>query len=206
MPADPLDALHGPDARVAPDPVFAVSLRERLLALLDLDPSTTPGGTMPTTTVTHRGVRPYLTVVGADAAIEFYEAAFGAELVGGVYRDRDGRVGHADLDLEGGGFSLADAYPEWGNVAPDPAAGHSVSLQLEVADADATVARAVAAGATVVRPAEDQPYGARAATILDPFGHRWSIRGPLASPMTDDEVRRAMSDIGVDFEPRDPDR
>ena len=57
-----------------------------------------------------------------------------------------------------------------------------------------------------MRPAEDQAYGARSATLLDPFGHRWSIMGPLANPMTEDEVRRAMAEQGVDFEAHDPDR
>jgi uncharacterized glyoxalase superfamily protein PhnB len=115
-------------------------------------------------------------------------------VVGDVFRDSDGRIGHAELDIDGSGLYLADAYPEYGNIAPDPAAGHSVALHLEVADTDATVATAVAAGATVVRPAEDQAYGARSATLLDPFGHRWSLMGPLSTPMSDEDVRREMAE------------
>jgi uncharacterized glyoxalase superfamily protein PhnB len=200
VPTDPLEVLRGGDGPVAPNPGFRAALRARLADLLDLAP--TPGGTVSdtTTAVAQRHLRPCLTLVGADAAIAFYAAAFGAVVVGDLFRDADGRVGHVELDVQGSGFYLADAYPEYGNTAPDPAAGHSVALHLEVADTDATVTAAVAAGATVVRPAEDQPYGARSATLLDPFGHRWTLMGPLATPMSDDEIVRAMADIGVEAE------
>jgi uncharacterized glyoxalase superfamily protein PhnB len=201
MPADPLDALRDADERVAPAPGFAHALRQRLAGLLDLPTTTGETMTESSTAIAQRHLRPYLTLVGADAAIAFYAEAFGAVVVGdGVFRDADGRIGHAELDIDGAGFYLADAYPEYGNIAPDPAAGHSVALHLEVADTDATVARAVAAGATIVRPPEDQAYGARSATLLDPFGHRWSIMGPLGTPMSDDEVRRSMAEQGVEYE------
>jgi uncharacterized glyoxalase superfamily protein PhnB len=142
---------------------------------------------------------PYLVVRDARAALAWYADVFGARTVGDPYLDGD-RIGHAELELDGASLYLADAYPEYGNIAPDPAAGHSVALHLEVADTDATVARAVAAGATIVRPPEDQAYGARSATLLDPFGHRWSIMGPLGTPMSDDEVRRSMAEQGVEYE------
>jgi uncharacterized glyoxalase superfamily protein PhnB len=200
--ADPLGALRAPDERIAPNPAFASALRARLADLLGLDP--TPGGTMPdaaaATAVRPRHLRPYLTLVGADAALEFYATAFGAVVVGGVFRDSDGRIGHAELDIDGTGFYLADAYPEYGHVAPDPAAGHAVSLHLEVADADATAARAVAAGATLVRPVEDQAYGSRSGTILDPFGHQWILNAPLATEMSAEDVRRDMAELGVEYE------
>jgi uncharacterized glyoxalase superfamily protein PhnB len=203
MATDPLDVLRGDDVPAPPDRAFASALRSRLADALGLPP--TPGAPMSDTTTTAtstatRHLRPYLTLIGADAAIEFYAEAFGAVVVGGLFRDADGRVGHAELDIDGAGFYLADAYPEWGNIAPDPTAGHSVGLHLDVADTDATVARAVAAGATVVRPAEDQAYGARSATVLDPFGHRWSLMGPLPTPMSDEEVRRAMAEQGIAHE------
>ena len=199
MAPDPLEVLREGDRPVAPNRAFAAALRTRLADAFGLPP--TPGAPMSDRVSTAtRHLRPYLTLVGADAAVAFYAEAFGAAVVGGVFRDTDGRVGHVELDIDGTGFYLADAYPEYGNIAPDPAAGHSVVLHLEVADADATMARAVAAGATVVRPVEDQPYGARSGTLLDPFGHRWSLMGPLAAPMSEQEVREAMAEQGVEFE------
>jgi uncharacterized glyoxalase superfamily protein PhnB len=204
---DPLDVLRGDDPPTAPSRAFASALRTRIADALGLPPS--PGAAVSdptsTTSTATRHLRPYLTLVGADAAIAYYGEAFGAVVVGGVFRDADGRVGHAELDIDGTGFYLADAYPEYGNVAPDPSVGHSVSLHLEVADADATMARAVAAGGTAVRPVEDQAYGARSGMLLDPFGHRWALMGPLAAPMSEQEVRDAMADQGIAFETVDLD-
>ena len=58
------------------------------------------------------------------------------------------------------------------------ATASSVSLMLHVADTDATLERARERGATVQREAYEN-YGARNATIIDPFGHRWMLSGPV---------------------------
>ena len=128
-------------------------------------------------------LRPYLIAggAGADAALTFYAEVFGARVVGDLIRGDDGRIGHCELDLDGNGLYVADAYPEYGINAPDPAIG--VALHLEVADADAVVARAEAAGATVLQPVEDRFYGSRSGTIRDPFGHQWQIDQPGAVPV-----------------------
>ena len=68
-------------------------------------------------------LRPYLVVDGADAAIAFYREVFGARVVGDLIRGDDGRIGHSELEIDGGSFFLADAYPEYGIDAPDPAVG-----------------------------------------------------------------------------------
>jgi uncharacterized glyoxalase superfamily protein PhnB len=199
---DPFDALHQPDVPVAPNPAFASALRRRLTDLLDLD----PGATMSDTTSTlaparaDRHLRPYLIVDGAARAIEFYAEAFRAVVVGEAFVDADGRIGHAELDIAGAGFFLADEYPEYDTLGPQPGSGHSVSLHLEVDDADAVVASAAAAGATVERRVEDRGYGSRSGTVLDPFGHRWMIDAPLAEPLTPDEIRRRMAVEGFTLE------
>ncbi len=51
-------------------------------------------------------------------------------------------------------------------------------MLLTVADADAAVARAVAAGATLVRPVVNE-HGWRLGRITDPFGHDWEIGTPV---------------------------
>jgi uncharacterized glyoxalase superfamily protein PhnB len=198
---DPFDALRRPDEPVSPSPAFAASLRRRLTDLLDPTP---PGAAVTATEparTTGLRLRPYLVVDGADAAIEFYATVFGAVVVGDLIRGDDGRVGHAELDLDGNGLYLADAYPEHGIPAPDPAVG--VALHLEVADADATVARAEAAGATVLRPVEDQFYGSRAGTVRDPFGHQWQIDAPGTGGLTPAEVDASLADGGFAYEPVD---
>lgn len=191
---DPLDALRQPDAPVAPSAGFTAQLRRRLTDLLDPD----PGGAPMTATdvVTRLRLRPYLIAggAGADAAITFYAEVFGARVVGDLIRGDDGRIGHCELDLGGNGLYVADAYPEYGINAPDPAIG--VALHLEVADADAVVARAEAAGSAVLQPVDDRFYGSRSGTIRDPFGHQWQIDQPGAVPV--DTAR--MADDGYTYE------
>jgi uncharacterized glyoxalase superfamily protein PhnB len=201
--ADPLDVLHETDAPASPNPTFAAALRRRLADLLAPQ---RPGGTMTLSDLTTAGaaarpgllLRPYLVVDGADAAIAFYASVFGATVVGELIRGDDGRVGHCELDIAGNGLYLADAYPEHGIAAPDPAVG--VALHLEVADADATVERAVAAGATVLQAVDDRFYGSRSGTVLDPFGHRWQIDAPGAAGTTPAEREAEMAGGGFAFE------
>lgn len=196
--ADPLDALRLPEAAVAPAPGFAAQLRRRLADLLQPTP---PGGPVTTTEpIAGPGLhlRPYLVVAGADRAIAYYGEVFGARVVGDLVRGDDGRVGHVELEIAGSGFYLADAYPEYGIDAPDPAVG--VSLHLEVADADATVARAAAGGATVLQAVEDRFYGSRSGTIRDPFGHTWQIEAPGTGSASPEQGAAQMAADGFAYE------
>ena len=120
---------------------------------------------------------PYLTVANARDAIAWYVDAFGASVVGDPFEMDDGRIGHAELAIAGGVLYLADEYPEIGLKAPDPQAT-SVSLMLHVPDTDATLERARERGAQVQREPYEN-YGSRSATIVDPFGHRWMLSGPV---------------------------
>lgn len=112
--------------------------------------------------------------------------------------DPDGRVGHAQVRL--GGVSgpllmLSDAYPDIGITAPD-AGGETVtySLQLQVPEADAAVAAAEAAGATVQRPVVEQLHGARTGVVLDPFGVRWMISTAVREA-SETEMSQAAEDF-----------
>lgn len=125
---------------------------------------------------------PYLSVANARAAITWYTEAFGAVVVGDPIIMDDGRIGHAEIAIDGGVLYLADEYPELGLKAPAPKAV-SVSLMLHVADTDAALHQAREHGATVEREVY-QNYGTRNATIIDPFGHRWMLSGPTAAPVT----------------------
>jgi PhnB protein len=117
---------------------------------------------------------PYLAIGGAARAIGFYRQAFGAvELM--RLADPSGRIGHAEIEIEGARIMLADEHPEMDVRGPLAYGGSPVSLHLYVADVDAVFERAVAAGAKPVRPPADQFYGDRSATLVDPFGHRWFL-------------------------------
>jgi uncharacterized glyoxalase superfamily protein PhnB len=120
---------------------------------------------------------PYICVADAKAALTWYADAFGAvEEV--RYVGDDGRIGHAEITIEGARLMLSDEYAEAGVAAPLAGRGHDVALHLNVADVDDMFARAVARGATAEREPADQPYGERSSTITDPFGHRWMIQTP----------------------------
>ena len=113
---------------------------------------------------------------GAEA-VEFYKSAFGAEV---LYRidAPDGEV-VARLSTDGAEFWVADESPEHKNFSPETLGGCSVRLVMIVEDPDAVFAQAVATGAAIVWPVEDQPYGWRVGRIVDPFGHHWEIGKPL---------------------------
>ncbi|WNG88667.1 VOC family protein [Mycobacterium sp. ITM-2016-00317] len=188
---DPLDVLRGGDLPVAPDRAFAQRLRARLEAAADLfeqQPDRTQGVTMSGTDtaiaelarpapVVHGAAVPYLTVADARAAIDWYIDVFGAALAGDPIEMDDGRIGHAELTLAGGVLYLADEYPEIGLKAPAPQAV-SVSLMVTVADTDAALQRARDGGAHIQREPYEN-YGARNAALVDPFGHRWMLTGPV---------------------------
>ena len=136
----------------------------------------------------------YLTVKGAAEAIAFYAAAFGAEetyrLVG-----PDGRVGHAEVRIGDSTVMLSDEYPDFGALAPPSVGGSPIKLYLSVPDVDAVAARAVAAGATLIRPVEDQFHGSRSALLADPFGHQWFV-STVIEDVTPDEMQRRWNAAG----------
>src|SRR4051794_13364785 len=105
-------------------------------------------------------VYPYLRVRGAAQALEFYKRAFGAEE---LFRltEPGGRIGHAEIKLGGVTLMLSDEYPEMNIVGPQALGGTSFSIHLHVDNADAWIERAVAAGATKLRPATGALFGGR---------------------------------------------
>ena len=118
-----------------------------------------------------------LSVRNGVKAIEFYKAAFGAVE---LFRIGDESSVVAQLSVEGSEFWLADESPAHSNFSPESLGGSTVRLVLTVANPDAVFDRTVAAGAKVVWPVEDQPYGWRLGRVADPFGHHWEIGRPLA--------------------------
>jgi PhnB protein len=117
---------------------------------------------------------PYLMIKGAAKAIDFYKQAFGAvELMrlGGP----DGNIGHAEIRIGDSIVMMADECPQSPCKSPTTLGGSPVGLMIYVEDSDKMFAQAVAAGATVSRPIADQFYGDRSGTVVDPFGHFWTI-------------------------------
>jgi PhnB protein len=122
----------------------------------------------------YTSVTPYLIVQGASKAMEFYKNVFGA-----TERMRiptpEGKVAHAEIDIGGSVIMLADECPERGAKSPHTIGGTPICLHLYVKDADAVFVKAVATGATQIRPVENQFYGDRSGMFSDPFGHSWNV-------------------------------
>jgi PhnB protein len=118
-----------------------------------------------------------LSVRRGSAAVDFYQAAFGASEVFRI-ESPDGAV-VARLAVGASEFWVADESPEHKNFSPETLGGATARMVLTVDDPDAAYAQAVAAGAIEVAPVEDQEYGWRVGRIMDPFGHHWEIAKPL---------------------------
>ncbi|MDD9380977.1 VOC family protein [Streptomyces sp. ZAF1911] len=135
-------------------------------------------------------VTPYLCIDGAAAAIDFYVSVLGA-------RERmrmaapGGKIGHAELELGSSLVMLADEYPGIGFRSPKSVGGTPVTLHVYVEDVDAVFAKALAGGATELRPLRDEFYGDRTGQFEDPFGHRWSIATHIEDVPPDEMERRA---------------
>lgn len=117
---------------------------------------------------------PHLVCDGAAAAIEFYRKAFGA-VEASRLPGPDGRLAHAMVRIGDSALMLSDEWPDMGSVGPKSLKSSPVTLHLYVTDVDATVAQAVAAGATVTLPVSDMFWGDRYGQLRDPFGHQWSV-------------------------------
>lgn len=117
---------------------------------------------------------PYLIVKNAAQAIEFYKQAFGATE---LFRmdGPGGTICHAEIKVGDSPLMLSDEHPEMGIRSPQSLGGAGISLMLYVENVDDRFRQAVEAGATVLRPVQDQFYGDRAGTLTDPFGHVWTL-------------------------------
>ena len=106
------------------------------------------------TTTEYPPLSPYLTVKDARKAIEFYVAAFGAKEIFRLNDSGTGTIGHAEILINGSLVMLSEENPGWGNRSPQTLGGSPVKFCLMVENADAAIARASAAGATVEMPPE----------------------------------------------------
>ncbi len=143
----------------------------------------------------YHALTPYLIIDGASKAIDWYVQILGASELMRLPAP-GGRVGHAEVEIGGCRIMLADENAEYGAKAPAAFGGSPVSLVLYLPDVDATLAQAAQAGATIKAPAEDKFYGDRMATLLDPFGHTWSIATHIED-VSPAEMERRLAAMGA---------
>jgi PhnB protein len=143
-------------------------------------------------------ITPYLAVDDASEAIEYYKRAFGAKER--VRMDAPGgKIGHAELEIGDSLIMLSDPFPQSSTRTPSELGGSSVSIFMYVEDVDATVKRAVDAGATITMEIADQFWGDRFGSVKDPFGHQWSIATHVEDVPPDEMAERAkaaMAEMG----------
>lgn len=140
-------------------------------------------------------VTPYLIIKNAAKAIEFYKEAFGA-----TERMRmvtpEGQVMHAEIRIGDSTIMLCDESAKCNAFSPESIGGTAISIMLYQEDADRVVDRAVTAGATLLMPVADQFWGDRCGTIVDPFGHKWTVATHVEEVAPDVIAERAKALFG----------
>lgn len=135
---------------------------------------------------------PYLLVRNAAAALDYYKKAFGAVEIS-RFAQEDGRIAHADMTIGDSHFMLADEFPDMGHVGPQTLGNTTFGMALYVENVDEMFKNAINAGGTVQRALEDQFYGDRSGTLIDPFGHKWTISTHVEDVTEEEMVRRAKA-------------
>jgi PhnB protein len=138
----------------------------------------------------YHSVTPYLIVDGAAEAIRWYGEALGAVEV--LRLPMGDKVGHAEIRIGNSHVMLSDEWPDYGKLGPKARGGATSGLNVYLEDVDAAFARALAAGASVERPVEDQFYGDRSGTIIDPFGHSWTLSTHIED-LSEEEIQQRMA-------------
>lgn len=135
----------------------------------------------------------HLCVKNAEQAMTFYSQVFQAKE---KFRltEPNGRIGHAQLDLNGTTLMLSDEFPGYEVRGPHAIGGTPVTIHLYGDDADAIIRKAVGSGATVEMEPQDRFYGERSGMIHDPFGHRWNI-GHSIEELCPQEMQRRYTEM-----------
>lgn len=119
-------------------------------------------------------LQPRLVVGDVDSAVRFYATVFGATETF-RFTEPSGSVATCELEIDGGGFSLAQANAEYGLHDPLTVGDSPALVRAIVTDAVGTGEAMVAGGATVVVPIRDRRYGKVEGRVRDPFGHLWVL-------------------------------
>ncbi|MDE3137077.1 MAG: VOC family protein [Acidobacteriota bacterium] len=138
----------------------------------------------------HHTITPHLVIRDAAKAIDFYKKAFGAREINRMAMP-NGKIMHAELQIGDSMLYLADEFPEAGSRAPQSLGGTPVVLNVYIEDVDNLWEKAVAAGATVKMPLDDQFWGDRYGQLVDPFGHAWGLATHMEDVAPDEMESRA---------------
>lgn len=147
-----------------------------------------------------RSVTPHMVCSGGGDAIDFYKKAFNAEVMA-RFLTPQGKLMHGCIRIGDSLIMIADEFPEWGSFGPNALKGSSVTIHLNVDDADKQFQQAVDAGCESIMPLEDMFWGDRYGIVKDPFGHLWSIATHVRN-VSAEEIQQAISQMGDDCGPK----
>jgi PhnB protein len=136
-------------------------------------------------------VTPHLVVKGASQAIEFYKKAFGAEEVMRMPGPDGKSIMHAEIKIGDSVVFLRDEFPDAACGVSEGSGRGRVSIHLYVEDVDATFKAALETGATEQMPVADMFWGDRFGSLVDPFGHEWSV-ATHKEDVTPEEMRKRL--------------
>jgi PhnB protein len=139
----------------------------------------------------YHSITPYLVIKGASEAIEYYKKAFGAVEMLRIPGPNN-RVMHAEIKIGDSPVMLADEFPDMGYRGPLSIGGTPVSILIYVEDVDTVYPRALAAGGKELKPLKDEFYGDRSGTLIDPFGHVWTV-ATHKEDVPPEEMQRRMA-------------
>lgn len=140
-------------------------------------------------------ITPTMIVQDAETAIEFYKKVFDAKS-NRIFHGPDGKtISHAELEIGDSKLMLSEEIPMMQAFSPKSiGGGTSVSLYIYVDNVDEVFNNAVSAGATVTMPLMDGFWGDRCGSIIDPFGHRWTL-ATHKKDLSDEEIEKASKEI-----------
>jgi PhnB protein len=99
---------------------------------------------------------------------------------------------HAEMKIGDSVVMLGDENLQVGMLSPQTVGGFSTGLHVYVENSDAVVKKMVDSGAKVLRPIKNQFYGDRSASVLDPFGHMWSVATHIED-VSPEEMKKRMT-------------
>ena len=146
---------------------------------------------VPTTPPGYHSVTPYLIAKDAHAAIAFYREAFAAVETCKLLMP-DGSICHAEIQIGDSKIMIGEENPQWGSKSPLALDGTPTGFMIYVPDADAAFTQALKAGATVEKPVQDQFWGDRMGSVIDPFGHKWTL-GTHVEDVSQDDMQARMN-------------
>ena len=130
-------------------------------------------------------ITPQLAIDGCDKAIEWFQRAFGAELISRAPDPSGKKVWHASVRIGNSMIFVNDVFPEMGGGA------QTASLWLYTDNVDQAWKRAIEAGGKQTMPLGDMFWGDRMGALKDPFGNSWNLAQHVKD-MTPDEMKKAQ--------------